>query len=403
MAKIGFETLSFEEKEDEVEVAFLKLFLFSIPKHALEVVSRFKINRNSIEFRDIGEDEARARLNILLAKGFESLKNRINGKKTVYVHKNSGIPLVGNIAFGIVDRNTSIIEIKPITVCNLKCIYCSVNDDMRPTDFVVEKEYLVQELKKILDYKQEDGMEIHIGGQAEPLYYADLVNLVKDISRFPSVAEVSIDTNATMLSKKKVDELVDAGMTRFNVSINALDFRLAEKIAGTSYSLKNALEIAEYISKKADLIIAPVWMPGINDEEMPKIIEFAQKLRKKPGHKVMIGIQNFLSYRFGRNPVKQMPWETFRKRLSDLEKKYKEHLILDFKKDFNIKPTKPLPKPFKKGQRIEAEIVCNGRMAGEKIAVSENRTITLPSCTKTGKVKVKITRTKHNIFYGSCL
>lgn len=403
MAKIRFETLSFEDKGETIGVTFLRLFYFELPKELVESIGKVKVGKDSLDFAGIPKEDAESRLNLILAGGFAGLKNKVSGKQAVYVHKKSGIPLVGNIAFGIVDRNTNIIEVKPITACNLKCIYCSVNDDLRPVDFVVEKDYIIEELKKIIDYKGCSSIEIHIGGQAEPLYYADLIPLVRDLSSIKEVREISMDTNCTMLSKGLVDRLAEAGMTRFNLSINAMDAELAEKIAGAPYNLKKVLETAEYIAEKANLIIAPVWVPGINDKEMPRIIEFAKKLMKKSGHKVIIGIQNFLNYRMGRNPVKQMQWEKFEKRMKELEKKHNVKLLLDFKEDFSVRQTKPLPKPFKKGQRIDAEIVCPGRLEGEKIAVAENRSITVPDCAKKGRVKLKITRTKHNIYYGACV
>ncbi len=403
MAKITFETLSFEEKEDKVVVKFLRIFYFELPKDSLSAIGEFKTGKNSVEFRGVKKPDAESKLNILLAKGFANLRNMINNKQAIYVHKLSGIPLIGNIAFGIIDRNTNIIEIKPVTVCNLKCVYCSVNDDLRPVDFVVEKDYIIEEFKKIINYKKCSNIEAHIGGQAEPLYYADLIPLVKDLSSIKQVKTISIDTNGTLLAKKNVDELVKAGMTRFNLSINAMEQEIAEKIAGMPYNLKKVLGIAAYISKKADLIIAPVWVPGINDKEMPKLIKFTRLLQEKSKNKVTIGIQNFLNYRYGRNPVKQMSWQLFEKKMRQLEKKHNIKLLLDFKKDFNIEQTKPLPKPFRKGQKIDAAIVCPGRLAGEKIAVAENRSITVPKCVRTGSVKLKITRTKHNIYYGVCL
>ncbi len=237
MAKISFETLSFEEKEGKVKVTFLKLFYFELPKAQMESIAEFKIEKNTIEFKGISKADAESRLNLLLAKGFSNLKNKINGKQAVYIHQLSGIPLVGSIAFGIVDRNTNIIEVKPITVCNLKCIYCSVDDEMRPVDFVVEKDYMVSELKKILKYKQNNSIEIHIGGQAEPLYYADIIPLVRDLSSIKQVKIISVDTNGTLLTKKSVDSLVKAGMTRFNLSINAISPELAEKLAGSLTAL----------------------------------------------------------------------------------------------------------------------------------------------------------------------
>ena len=63
----------------------------------------------------------------------------------MYIHQNSGIPLIGTNYFGLVDRDTNIIEFKPITSCNIDCIYCSVAQEKRVMDYVVEKDYLVQE------------------------------------------------------------------------------------------------------------------------------------------------------------------------------------------------------------------------------------------------------------------
>jgi len=118
----------------------------------------------------------------------------------------------------------------------------------------------------------------------------------------------------------------------------------------------------------------------------------------KSGRKgYFIGIQNFLNYRFGRNPCKQLSWDKFYLMMKDLEKKTNTTLILG-PEDFNIQKTKKLPKPFKKGQIIKAEIVCSGRIKNEMLTAASNRTISVPNCFKKGIVKIKITRTKHNIF-----
>ena len=97
-----------------------------------------------------------------------------------------------------------------------------------------------------------------------------------------------------------------------------------------------------------------------------------------------------------------MTWEEFIKKLKTLEKQYNTHLLFDFKKDFDIRETIKLQKPFKKGNIIKAKIVCHGRLKHEMIAISNNRTIIVPNCYEkiNKQVKLKITRSKHNIFYG---
>jgi uncharacterized Fe-S cluster-containing radical SAM superfamily enzyme len=190
--------------------------------------------------------------------------------------------------------------------------------------------------------------------------------------------------------------LIKAGLNKFNVSINSIDEKIARSMAGMNYDNKKILDVCRYIAKKAELVIAPVRLPGFNEDEMPKIIEFAKSIDAK------IGIQNFLDYRFGRNPAKQLQFEEFFKIMKDLEKKHDAKLIFEAE-DFDIKPTKKLEKPFQKGDVIKAKILFEGRQKGEKIAVSKNRLISVPNCQKTGKVELKIVRSKHNIFVGTIL
>jgi len=398
MAKLAFKDLNFIEERDKIKVIFLSFFSFQIGKAELNKISDFTIGNNFINFKNINEKSARNKFNLLLESGFKGLKSRITGKKAIYVHKNSGIPLIGNSAFGIIDRDTNIIEVKPITGCNLNCIYCSVDQDKRCAEFVVEEEYLVEELRKVIEYKECGNIEVHIASQGEPFFYVYLNDLARDISNITSVKVISIDTNGTLLTKKKVDELVKSGLTRFNLSINSLDAKKSKYISGTGYNVKHIKEIAEYISNKCDLLIAPVLLPGINEEDIEEIIRFYKSLK---GSK-LIGIQNFLEYRFGKNPVRQLSMDEFYDKLRKLEDKYKIKLIVN-KCDFNVIKTKPLPKPFKKKSIIKARIICDGRFRNEKIAAADNRAVSVPNCYSSGNVKLKITRDKHNIFFGKII
>lgn len=391
MIALKFNNLSFKEKGDSVICTLLNLFYFEIEKNKLKRIADFRIKKGNIIFYNISEKSVKTKFNLLIEEGLNNLKNKLNNKRTIYIHQNSGIPLIGNVAFGIIDRGTSLIEVKPITSCNLRCIYCSVNEDKRVTDFVIEKDYLIQELSKVIKFKDINDIEVHINAQGEPLLYANLIELVKDISSLPKVTTISIDTNATLLTQKFVNKLISAGLTRFNISINALNPKLAKLIADTPYNINRIISICKYITKKADIIITPVLIPGINDEEIPKLIEFAKKFNIK------IGIQNFLTYKFGRNPVKSLPWEKFFNKLNIWEKQYNIKLIYT-PEDFNIRKCRALPKPFKKGQILKANVVCPGRLKGEKIGVARNRTISILNCYKEGWVKIKVLRTKHNIY-----
>ncbi|MBW2990364.1 hypothetical protein KY348_01525, partial [Candidatus Woesearchaeota archaeon] len=126
MATLTFQDLEFVDEKDRIKVYFLRIYYFCLSKHDLASIAPFKLKSHSIEF-DCSEKKATNKFNQLLKKGFESLVCSVNNKKTVYVHKNSGIPLIGSGLFGLIDRNTNCIEVKPLTACNLDCVFCSVD------------------------------------------------------------------------------------------------------------------------------------------------------------------------------------------------------------------------------------------------------------------------------------
>jgi uncharacterized Fe-S cluster-containing radical SAM superfamily enzyme len=401
MAEIEFQDIEFIEEKDRIRVNFLKIFYFHFTREELNDIAPFTIAPHKITF-DCSDKRANNKFYNLLEKGFLRMKNSINGRKVIYIHRNSGIPIIGSNAFGIVDRNTSCIEVKPITGCNLDCIFCSVDEGpkgKKTADIVVEEEYLADEFRKIAELKECD-IEAHINANGEPLMYSRIVDLIKDMRAIPNVKTISIDTNATMLTKELALQMKEAGLSRFNISISGINPGMFSKMSGSSVNESHIKEIAEYCAKIADVIIAPVWVPGINDSEIDAIIKFAENI-KNPNQKTpFVGIQNFLSYPHGRNPAKAIEMDEFREKLAALEKKHGVKLILS-REDFGITAAKKIPKPFKKGNSIEAEIICEGRFPGERIAVSGDRNMTILGCSKTsGKTRVKIVRSKHNIFLG---
>lgn len=395
--ELEFEDITFEDFDDRIRVNFLRNYYFEVEKSELGEIAEFRIKANKLIF-GTNEKRARNKFNLILLRGLANLKNKIGGKNTVYITRDSGIPLIGNTAFGLVDRNTSLIEVKPMTGCNLSCVFCSVDEGREGkwvTDFIVEPNYLIEEFRKLAEFKDCE-LEAHIGTHGEPLLYPKLVELVRGLADINWVKRVSMDTNGTLLTKKLIDELAEAGMSCINLSLNAIDRQVANKLAGCAYNIDHVLEMARYAKAKLGLLIAPVWVPGINDEELSKLIELSKELG------VRIGIQNFLGYKYGRNPVKAAGWELFYEKLRKLEKEYSIKLIFS-EEDFLIKKTKQLPRPFRKGQTINAEVVCDGRLKGEKIAVADGRSISIPDCPKKGRIRLRLTRDKHNIFFGKCI
>lgn len=405
MAKLEFKDFLFEDKESIIRFNFLKIFYFDVSREEIEKIGQFKVDKNTIEFENLSQTKAERKFPMLLQKNFKNLKNKISKKSTVYIHKNSKIPLIGTTYFGIIDRGTNLIEVRPITSCNLGCIFCSVDEgpkSKKKFDFVVEADYLIEEFKKLAEYKEDKHIDAHINSQGEPLLYSDMVRLVSGLSKIPTVKSISIDSNGTFLNEDLIDRLKDAGLTRINLSLHAMDKSIASDLAGAPYDVERILKMAEYIAKKMDIIIVPVWVQGYNDDELEKLVEFAKKIGAGKNCPP-IGIQNFLNYQFGRNPAKEVPMDTFYQKLRDLESKCKIKLICD-ETDFKITKSKEYPKPFKKGQTIKVSLKFPGRIKNEMMGIAGERMISIPHCyKKEGSIKIKIKKTKHNLFVGELI
>lgn len=402
MAELAFQDLAFEEKDGKVVVTFLDSFYFEVDKKAL---GKAKVADNRIFFPELNENDARNRFNAILDSGFANLRSKVTGKRAIYVNKYLGLPLIGSGAFGIVDRNSSMLEVKPVTGCNMNCIFCSVDEGLssrKVAELVIDKDYLVDEARKVIELK---GCKVHIAINAhgEPTTYKPLPELIHELSKIKNVKSVSLITNGTLLTEAYMDKLAKAGLTCLNVSLNAVSDKAAKVLEGSGkYDVAQIKKMCEYAAKMMNVVLAPVFVPGYNDKELDGIIEFAKRINAK------VGIQNWLFYRQGRNPkdAKQMPWEGFYEALGKLEKKHNFRLILG-EKDFGIVKTAPLPKPFRKGTVVEAVIKCPGRYKGEAIAAAKDRNITIASFNKeieeNKKARIRITNDKHNIFYGKVL
>ena len=327
-------------------------------------------------------------------------------KPLININYESEIPLIGAIMFGLIDRGTNLIQIRPTTICPLNCIFCSTDAGpcslRRRTDYLVEKEYLLDYLKEVINFKGEHNIEANIDSVGEPLTHPKIVEIIHEISQMKGVETISMQSNGMLLTEKLIDNLADAGLTRLNLSMNSLDEDLGIKLSNTKqYSAKRIAELAQCVSNtKINLLIAPVWIPGFNDAEIPKLIEFAKEINKnkKPKYPI-IGIQKYEDYKLGRRPkTKEINWWKFFNQLKEWEKQYNLNLILK-REDFGIHKREHLPLKFQKGDKISAVVKAQGWMDNQMIAVAENRAVTiLGNPPVNTQVRAKIIHNKDNLY-----
>jgi hypothetical protein len=324
------------------------------------------------------------------------------------ITRDSDIPLIGSLYFGIIDRGTSILQVRPSCGCNLNCPFCSVDagpaSTTRATSYEVDMEYLLEAVQEIARFKG-TGVECHIDSPGEPVMYARLPELIAELRKIDEVDTISLQTNGTLLSDAKIAALESAGLDRINLSLHALDPAIAQLLAGVDwYDIEKLTKSARAVARsRIDLLIAPVYIPGINDTEIPKLIRFAQEIgagKRFPP----LGIQKFEHYRYGRSPkgVKaQSWWQFYNRSIRPWEKEFGIKLQLDPARDFGTVRRPFIPLVFSKGEKVTVEIRAPGWIHGEMLGVARNRVVSIYNCPKeSGQVRVKIVATKHNIYVG---
>ncbi|MFW9826371.1 MAG: radical SAM protein [Candidatus Thorarchaeota archaeon] len=297
----------------------------------------------------------------------------------IYVDEDSEIPLFGVDFIGIIDRGTNVIEIKPLTLCNLKCKYCFVSAGDYETNFIIEPTYLLKKLKEIIEAKGEHKIEVHFAPYGEILLYPKLFYLIKEIWKIKGVEIISLQTNGLLLNEEKIKQLEDAKITRINISLNSLNQEKAGYLCNiTDYDMENLIKnIRLLLDTEIDVLIAPVWFPGENDKDIEEIINYIIDLRKigYSEKKIQIGIQKYLIYKTGRRLKKIRPksWGYFYNQLSHLEKKYNIKLKLG-PNDFGIHKRKTVASlSVKKNDLLKLKVISKGRWNREFIGkIKEN-------------------------------
>jgi uncharacterized Fe-S cluster-containing radical SAM superfamily enzyme len=180
----------------------------------------------------------------------KALRHHHTKRELVYVTRESGLPLMGHTAFGLIDRGTNLIQVRPVSGCNLNCIFCSVDEGVsksRKTDYIVDTDYLVEEFAKLAALKGND-VEAHIDGQGEPFIYPYMQELLEKLRKVPQVKTVSAQTNGMLLDAQKI-RAMEGLLDRVNLSVSSLDDRRARMLAGTNlYDVEHVKQVASEVA-----------------------------------------------------------------------------------------------------------------------------------------------------------
>ena len=321
-----------------------------------------------------------------------------------------GTPLMGAVTFGLIDRGTNVIQVRPSTSCPLNCIFCSTDagpcSRRRRAEYVVKLDHMMEWLRELVKVKG-DGVEVHIDTVGDPFTYPRLVELVQEITELEEIRIVSMQTHGHLMNERILGELAEAGLSRINLSVDALDPELAKKLSGTKeYDVEKVIANIRYVFENTsiDVLLAPVWVHPLNDSELEGLIALAKDIgagRRSPP----LGIQKCEFQRFGRRTkeMRHVTWYAFYRYLRELEKKTGMKLVIRAS-DFGIKPARTVEAPFRVGEKLMVRVVGPGWLRGESLAVTRDMrwavTVVGEELPAGEEVRVRLLRTKDSILVG---
>lgn len=164
------------------------------------------------------------------------------------------------------NRPVSNIRISLTPKCNLKCIYCHREGEVKPA-----KELSKEEIAEILRVAAKFGIRSVKFTGGEPLLRPDILEIIRSV---PPSMESSMTTNGTLLAKL-AQPLRDAGLKRVNVSIDSINHETYRKITGLD-QLDNVLAgmQAALDAGLTPIKINMVVLEGINDHEIDDFLAY---------------------------------------------------------------------------------------------------------------------------------
>lgn len=163
--------------------------------------------------------------------------------------------------------------------CSLRCTYCMpeqgnewlARTSILSTDEIVEVAQVAASLG-IRTFRLTGG---------EPLLRADIVEVVRRVSAIQGdegPVEVAMTTNGITLAKH-LPALIDAGLTRLNISIDTVDRQRFADLTRRD-RIDDVFEgiAAAAASELRPLKLNTVAMRGVNDDELPDLVAFAMEV-----------------------------------------------------------------------------------------------------------------------------
>jgi len=155
--------------------------------------------------------------------------------------------------------------------CNFRCVYCMPKAVFDHHRFLPKSELLsFEEIERVVRAAAALGVsKVRLTG-GEPLLRRDLEALVEKLRDVPGITDLSMTTNASLLTPARARTLRSAGLHRVNVSLDGLDDATFRRVNDVDVSVATVLEGIEAASAAGfdSVKINMVVKKGLNERDI---------------------------------------------------------------------------------------------------------------------------------------
>jgi radical SAM protein with 4Fe4S-binding SPASM domain len=139
-----------------------------------------------------------------------------------------------------------VVFVDPSDACNFKCRFCPTSDrELMKKVGRPWKQMPLELFKKIADDMTKFPKKIEVlrlYKDGEPLINKDLPAMIKYAKEIKASNRIDTTTNASLLTKKRAEEIVKAGLDRINISIYGIKSEQYSAFSGVKLEFKQILE-----------------------------------------------------------------------------------------------------------------------------------------------------------------
>lgn len=169
--------------------------------------------------------------------------------------------------------NQNKLRIALTNACNLSCFYCH-NEGQK---IGCKRQFLSYEyIKQMVEFIIKNNVKvdfINITG-GEPTLHKDLIKIIDELKKLN--CKIRLNTNATLLTKEKIDELKAHGVYSLKIGIDSIFAKQSKpNVLTNKASLDQILENIKYASKIMGVVLNTV-VTKFNYKDIDKLIQFTR-------------------------------------------------------------------------------------------------------------------------------